>query len=116
MKVVEIISEDGSVIKECRALIDTGNNLYYSGSPVVFISKKAAGCIDGRVVGTVNVNTVVGSKETDIHIIPKIKIMYFNSCVEYENVYCAISEEKFAYYDIILHSSMEVYDAEKVIA
>lgn len=116
LKSVEIISDNGETIGEYRALIDTGNNLYYSGCPVIFISKKCASGISCAEIGKVTVNTVVGSKDIGIHIIPKLRILCFNSCVEYDNVYCAISEEKFAYYDIILHSSMEVSDVKTVIA
>lgn len=116
LKVVEIVSASGKKIGEYVALIDTGNNLYYMGRPVIFISKQYANRISGDEIGKVTVNTVVGSKCMDIRIIPKIRISYLDSYIEYNNVYCAISSEKFAYYDIILHSSMEVSDVKTVNA
>ena len=116
LKVVEIISDTGETVKELRGLIDTGNNLYYLGCPVVFVSYKTAGALSGDEIGKVTVNTVAGSKEIGVRVIPKLRILSLNSCVEYENVYCAVSEENFAYYDIILHSTMEVCDVKTVTA
>ena len=116
LKTVEIISKSGEVVGEYRALIDTGNNLYYLGRPVIFLSAKSSNVIGGDEIGKVTVRTVAGSRQIGVYTITKLRILSLNTCVEYTDVYCAVSNEKFSYYDIILHSSMEVYDAKTVNA
>lgn len=105
---VTAVLGDITVKGECYGLIDSGNNSYFMGKPIVFVSRKYALKLNRDVIGKITVNTVTGSNELDVIIIPEIDLCQGKKKFCFREQPAAVTEQDFDYYDVILHSTMEV--------
>lgn len=81
-----------------KALIDTGNTVYYKGYPVIFIKRKYLR--DYRVLETISVNSITGIQDIEIIKIKNIKI----NNIDFYNVYSGIMDE--GEYECILNTQL----------
>ncbi|MDE6967157.1 MAG: sigma-E processing peptidase SpoIIGA, partial [Clostridia bacterium] len=92
-----IINENKKIIRE-QAYYDSGNTLYYKGIyPVIVMDESLK--FDGNAVGSINIDTICGAKNTDVFKLEKIVV---DNRI-YDSVYCVFNKLGGSY-KILLHN------------